>query len=72
VRGTSAQGSYAPDLTHLKRRETLASGMIPNTPANLHLWVDDPQKIKHGCLMPAFGLSQSDQDLIVRYLLTLR
>ena len=23
-------------------------------------------------LMPAFGLSQSDQDLIVRYLLTLR
>jgi cytochrome c oxidase subunit 2 len=72
VQGTTAQGTYAPDLTHLMRRETLASGMIPNTPEKLRQWVDDPQKIKHGCLMPAFGLSQSDQDLMVRYLLTLR
>jgi len=72
VRGTSARGSYAPDLTHLMSRQTLASGMVPNTPDKLRQWVDDPQKIKQGCLMPAFGLSERDGDLVLRYLLTLR
>jgi cytochrome c oxidase subunit 2 len=53
-------------------RGTLASGMVPNSKAELDQWIDDPQQIKPGCLMPAFGLSKSNQDLIVRYLLTLR
>jgi cytochrome c oxidase subunit 2 len=72
VRGTLAKGTYAPDLTHLMSRETLASGMIPNTPENLRKWVADPQQIKRGCLMPAFGLSEENLDLVVAYLLTLK
>ena len=55
-------GTYAPDLTHLMSRQTLAAGMVPNTPENLRRWVDDPQQIKPGCLMPAFGLSERDRD----------
>jgi cytochrome c oxidase subunit 2 len=72
VDGTSAQGSYAPDLTHLMSRQTLASGLYPNTPENLRKWVDNPQKLKPGCLMPAFGLSTREQDQIVRYLQSLQ
>jgi cytochrome c oxidase subunit 2 len=73
VRGTSAQGTYAPDLTHLRSRQTLASGMVKEfTAENLRRWVADPQQIKPGCLMPAFGLSDREYDKIVRYLLTLR
>jgi len=72
VRGTSAEGTYAPDLTHLMSRQTLASGMVPNTTENLRSWLQNPQAIKPGCLMPAFGLSDRDLDLIVRYLSTLR
>jgi cytochrome c oxidase subunit 2 len=72
VRGTPARGSYAPDLTHLMSRKTLASGMVKNTPEILRRWVADPQQIKPGCLMPAFGLSDRDTDDIARYLLTLR
>jgi cytochrome c oxidase subunit 2 len=82
VRGTPAKGKYAPDLTHLMSRRTLASGMIPNDPedrpldnledSKLLAWVTDPQAIKPGCLMPAFGLSEQERDNIVRYLLTLR
>ena len=53
-------------------RQTLASGMIPNTPEDLPAWVRDPQAIKPGCLMPAFGLTECRQDQIVRYLRTLR
>ena len=72
VRGTVAHGSYAPDLTHLMSRETLASGIVPNTPETLADWVRDPQTIKPGCLMPAFGLDDRKQQLIVDYLRTLR
>jgi cytochrome c oxidase subunit 2 len=72
VRGTPARGTYAPDLTHLMSRQTLAAGMVPNTPEYLRQWVHDPQTIKPGCLMPAFGLSDRERDLVVRYLLTLR
>jgi cytochrome c oxidase subunit II len=72
VRGTAAQGGYAPDLTHLMSRETLATGLLKNTPENLRKWVNDPQKLKVGCLMPAFGLSAREQDQVMRYLLSLR
>jgi len=72
VRGTSARGTYAPDLTHLMSRRTLAAGVVPHTPDLLRQWVDDPQKLKPGCLMPAFGLSATDRDLILGYLMTLR
>jgi cytochrome c oxidase subunit 2 len=71
VRGTSAQGTFGPDLTHLASRKSLAAGMIPNTAENLRAWVADPQEIKPGCLMPAFVLSDHDRDEIVRYLSTL-
>ena len=72
VRGTPAHGAVAPDLTHLMARGTLASGIIENNSENLRRWVTDPQKIKPGCLMPAFGLSERQVDDIVRYLQTLR
>jgi cytochrome c oxidase subunit II len=70
IRGTAAQGTYAPDLTHLMSRQTLASGMIPNDPGGVHLraWIADPQTIKPGCLMPSFSLSDRQLDLIVAYL----
>jgi cytochrome c oxidase subunit II len=72
IDGTDAAGTYAPDLTHLMSRQTLASGIVPNTRDNLRQWIADPQKIKPGCLMPAFGgLSKDEFDSIVDYLETL-
>jgi cytochrome c oxidase subunit 2 len=72
VTGTTARGTYAPDLTHLMSRQTLASGMVPNTRDELREWVADPQRTKPGCLMPAFGLSGRQADRIVDYLMTLK
>ena len=72
LRGTVAQGGYAPDLTHLMGRQTLAAGMVLNTTENIRRWVDNPASIKPGCLMPAFGLSERDRALMVDYLTTLR
>jgi len=72
VRGTVAAGSYGPDLTHLMSRDTLAAGTLANTRDNLRRWIADPQSVKPGCLMPAFGLGDSELDRIVDYLATLR
>jgi cytochrome c oxidase subunit 2 len=71
VRDTSAKGTYGPDLTHLMSRQTLASGMVKNDEANLRQWIRDPQRIKPGCLMPAFQLSDQELELVVQYLRTL-
>jgi cytochrome c oxidase subunit 2 len=72
VHGTTARGTFGPDLTHLMSRETLASGMIPNTREELRRWVVDPQQVKPGCLMPAFGLDKSQVELVIEYLMSLK
>ena len=72
IRGTSAQGKFGPDLTHLMSRETLGSGAAPNTSAMLRAWVRDPQKLKVGCLMPNLQMTDSEVDQMVAYLQTLK
>jgi len=72
VAGTNANGRFGPDLTHLMSRATIASGAAPNTPEKLRLWIQDPNKIKPGSLMPAMQLSDADLDAVVSYMQTLR
>jgi cytochrome c oxidase subunit 2 len=72
IRGTSAQGKFGPDLTHLMSRETLASGAALNSADGLRLWVRDPQKIKVGCLMPNMQLTDNEVNQVVAYLQTLK
>ena len=72
IGGTVANGRYGPDLTHLMSRKTLASGAAANTPENLRLWIDNPDAIKPGSLMPAMKLNDADLDALVRYMATLR
>lgn len=68
VSGTVANGRYGPDLTHFGSRATLASGVAPNTPANLLAWIDDPNNIKPGVLMPAMHLTDTQNKQLVAYL----
>jgi cytochrome c oxidase subunit II len=72
VRGTVANGRFGPDLTHLMSRDTIAAGIAPNTPENLRKWIQDPDSIKEGSLMPAMKLNDDDLDALVAYLATLR
>ena len=72
VRGTAAQGRFGPDLTHLMSRDTIASGASNNTPADLKLWIKNPDYVKPGCLMPSMQLSDEQIDKIVGYLSTLK
>jgi len=72
VDGTMATGRFGPDLTHLMSRSTIASGAAENTPEKLRLWIQNPDAIKPGSLMPAMKLSDTELDALVRYLETLR
>jgi cytochrome c oxidase subunit II len=72
VSGTPADGRFGPDLTHLMSRTTIAAGAAENTPENLRLWIQDPDAIKPGSLMPAMKLSDADVDAVVNYMKTLR
>jgi cytochrome c oxidase subunit 2 len=72
VAGTNATGHFGPDLTHLMSRRTLAAGAAENTKDNLRLWIQNPDAIKPGSLMPAMKLSDADLEALVRYLETLQ
>jgi len=61
IRGSLAGARSAPDLTHLMSRRMIAAGTIVNSPANLAEWVQHPQSVKPGNLMP-------DQDLTAQQL----
>jgi cytochrome c oxidase subunit 2 len=71
VAGTVATGRFGPDLTHLASRDTLASGPIQNTPGNLRQWINDPNSMKPGVLMPSMHLNDHDLDAVTAYLTTL-
>ena len=71
VAGTPATGRFGPDLTHLASRDTIASGAYPNTPANLRKWIDNPDSMKPGVLMPSMHLNQHELDVLTAYLTTL-
>ena len=72
VSGTPADGRFGPDLAHLMSRSTIASGAAENTHENLRLWIQNPDALKPGSLMPAMKLSDTDLDALVAYLETLR
>jgi len=53
-------------------RDTIASGAAPNTPENLQTWIQEPDAIKPGSLMPAMKLNDHDLNALTAYLETLR
>jgi cytochrome c oxidase subunit II len=71
VAGTGAHGRFGPDLTHLMSRATIAAGAAANSPENLRLWIQNPDAIKPGALMPAMNLSDEELDRVTAYLQTL-
>jgi cytochrome c oxidase subunit 2 len=69
VRGTTADGTIGPDLTHLAARPTLAAGILPNDREALVRWITQAETIKPGSRMPSFGALPTDHvEAIAGYL----
>ena len=72
VQGVSMVGGFGPDLTHLMSRKTIASGAAKNTAENLRAWLQNPDSIKEGALMPNMMLDDAQLDALVEYVQTLK
>jgi len=72
IRGTNAAGLVGPDLSHLMSRQTLAAGVLPNTPEHLADWIVHAQRIKPDSHMPDQKLSDPQLAAVMAYLQTLR
>ena len=71
VRGTTAAGMQAPDLTHLASRRLIAAGQLTNTPEHQLDWIEHAQRIKPESLMPSMALPASEANALSAYLATL-
>ena len=75
VSGFSKQytgGFRGPDLTHFGSRTTLAGGVLDNTPQNVALWIQNPDAVKPGAMMPNLGIQGDDMTDLVAYLESLK
>jgi cytochrome c oxidase subunit 2 len=72
IRGTAATGRFGPDLTHLMSRDTIASGAVPLNRQTLRQWIEEPDSMKPGVLMPAMKLNDQQLDELTDYLMTLK
>ncbi|MEO1936090.1 MAG: cytochrome c oxidase subunit II [Myxococcales bacterium] len=72
VRGTPANGTFGPDLTHLMSRTTLGAGVATNDRAHLIEWITSPDHLKPGARMPAMQLEPAQILAVVDYLESLQ
>lgn len=61
VRGTPADGTIGPDLTHVGGRRTIGAGRVATSASALRRWVADPDALKPGVHMPAFAMLQDGE-----------
>ncbi len=69
VRGNNMGGApFAPDLTHIGSRTTIAAGLLENNSVNLHRWITRPNEVKPGNKMylgingmPGYMMMQDDK-----------
>lgn len=69
VRGTAADGTRGPDLTHIAARTTLGAGIRPLSEENLAAWTAHTDRIKPGSLMPPYPFAPAEEiAAVARYM----
>jgi cytochrome c oxidase subunit 2 len=65
-----------PNLTNLACRDTIAAGMLENTPENMRLWLTKTDEVKDGVYMPNYykagQINDEQVDELVTYLTSLK
>lgn len=72
IGGTQAVGAVGPNLTHLFSRDFIAGGILSLNEDNLKRWIQNPQAIKPGAIMPDLNLDDATASDVVAYLSTLK
>jgi cytochrome c oxidase subunit 2 len=56
IRGTPAESSVGPDLTHVGSRRSLGAGVVGNHIGTMAAWIAGAQDLKPGNLMPSMNV----------------
>lgn len=73
IRGTEADGTIGPDLTHLGSRRSVGRVTLALDSGNLQRFIHDGQSIKPGNRMPEFRVfTDEESTALARYLVGLR
>jgi cytochrome c2 len=67
----AARGMVGPPLLSFSQR-TMIAGELPNTPANLARWIENPKAVEPHTAMPDLGLTEDQAYDVAAYLYTLR
>ena len=62
------KGMVGPNLANVGARSYIAAGTLKNTDENLARWIQNPQAIKKGVLMPNLGVSPTEAQALVAFL----
>jgi cytochrome c oxidase subunit 2 len=57
-----------PNLAGIGQRRYIAAGWLEDTDANLARWIQHPQAVKPGVVMPELGLTDAEAQALVAYL----
>jgi cytochrome c oxidase subunit II len=66
------KGLLGPNLANVGARSWIGAGTLPNTDENLAHWIENPQAIKKGVLMPVLGVKPDEAKALVAFLRTHR
>jgi cytochrome c2 len=66
------QGSLGPSLQGIASRPAISGGKVPNDPANLARFIQNPQSLNPQSTMMPMNMTPADAQDITAYLLTLR
>lgn len=76
LHGMEAPRTFGPNLTNVACRETIAAGLLMNTPENMRQWIHDPDSVKEGTYMgDQIGLdtfTDEELDRVVDYMMSLQ
>jgi cytochrome c len=67
----AARGKVGPPLLFFGER-TMIAGELPNTPANLETWIENPKQVEPKTAMPNLGVKPDEARDMAAYLYTLR
>ena len=62
------KGMVGPNLANVGARSYIAAGMLKNSDENLARWIQNPQALKKGVLMPNLGITQPEAGALVAFL----
>ncbi len=62
------KGMIGPNLANVGARSYIAAGTLKNTDENMARWIQNPQAIKKGVLMPNLGVTEPEARALVAYL----